>query len=237
MRAAHLLLALAAAVLPAPALADVTARYDAGGGHRVTVEVADNGDSRLQIDARMSLGIIHHDGVDYVVLRDGKGVDRVTRGDAILPLILGSPPDQLGENPITFLSTKGGSETLGGYSGTLWSFGPRGEPPLDYLNSPDPRLAPIGKVFRGLAEILAGALGPVVLDPEQLRRVFAGGTPIRMTAKKADGSYDLMITLQSVSMDRTDPARFALPGPEMSAQDFVALVMRPDPNPASGVHY
>lgn len=69
-RALPILLALA----PWPALADVTATYKAG-IDRLIVEVADNGDARVQID---DLVYLRHDGEEYLTL--GKFAGMVLSG-------------------------------------------------------------------------------------------------------------------------------------------------------------
>ena len=232
MRTPAFLLALAAALLPAPALADITARYDAGGGRQIVIEVADNGDSRVQIDALIVLTIIHRDGADYVVMRDMDGMEHVARADAVLAVAVGPPPDKAGENPLVFESHRGGSDSVLGYAGVLWTFGPRGETPIEFLISPDPRLIPIGNVFRNWAELIIGATGPMVFDPESFRPIFAEGTPVRISALTASGPAGEVIALQSVSMEAVNPARFTLPGPVLAPEQFLARVM-PDPKPAA----
>lgn len=81
-----------ALLLPAPALADVTARYDAHGAE-FAVEVDDGGNARAGIDGRFAL--IRRDGVNYVVLYSRDGVPHVARADAVLARMaeLSRPPE------------------------------------------------------------------------------------------------------------------------------------------------
>ena len=218
-------------LLPLPALADVTARY-AAGPSIVTVEAADNGDSRFEIDAEIQLWIIRHDGVDYAVTRDSAGVERVTRADGVMAVLFST------QNPPPyprFDAIEGGPGTLAGYPGTLWRFGPHGEEPVELLMSSDPRLVPVGNVFRQLVALLAGAANTEV-DADAFRQMFARGTPLRIESVEQLGPDEhpqLLIALESVGFSRIDPVRFALPGPVIPAEDFVKLLPSLVPGTAS----
>lgn len=227
------LLALAALLLPAPALADVTARY-AAGASRITVEAADSGDWRFEISGKLELIVIHKGGEDFFAIRDSQDRLRVTRAPAALTALLGPPP--AGDHPMVFEALRGAPDTLAGYSGARWTFGPHGEAPMSLLMSPDPRLAPIGTVFRGLAELIIGASGEQ-LGPAQLRLLFASGTPLRIGSPTDAKGPVFMVALESVSMAAIDRSRFDLPGEVLTGEAFSAFVPRlfPEPQPVSVV--
>lgn len=208
-------------LLPMPALADVTARYNAGPSN-VTVEAADNGDWRITIGGPMEMVMLHHDGVDYIVMRDKDEVERVARADQAFP-IMTAGTKMPGASDMVFKATPGAADALAGYSGTRWTYGPEGEPPIELLISPDPRLAPVGAALRGFAELIIDATGDL-LGPDTLRQMLAGGTLLRLSAMDRDQQLKPVVTLDTVSMDAIAPARFALPGPVMPGADFVALV-------------
>lgn len=214
-------------LLPLPAFADVTAHY-AVGSSTITVEAADNGDSRFAIDSMLKVSFIRHDGVDYMVARDSEGVDRVTRADGAFAALIGQMPPP--GKDMTFETSIVGNDTLVGYSGALWRYGPLGEPPLELLMSPDPRLARIGDAFRSMIDLIIGVTGST-LGPDQLRQVFAAGTPLRVSSMNPDKT-EVLIALESVNMAAIDPTRFTLPGPVMPAADFAKLLAPPGTVPA-----
>jgi len=214
-----LLLAAMLMLVPLPALADVTAHYSTG-PDKVTVEAADNGDWRITIGGPLEMVILHRDGVDYIVMPDKDGTERVARADQALPIMTASAP-MPDTSKMVFTATPGAADMFAGYSGTRWTYGPEGKQPIELLLSADPRLAPVGVALRGLAELVIDATGEL-LGPDALRRMLAGGTLIRLSAPDRD-QLKPVVTLDTVSMDRIDPARFALPGPVMSGADFVAM--------------
>jgi hypothetical protein len=236
MRALRSLLALAALLVPAPALADVTARYTAGSS-TITVEAGDNGDSRLQLAGRTPFAMLRHGGVDYVVFTDSAGkVSVVLASELLSALLATSPPPPAMQQ---FNLESGPAESFAGYSGMTWRIAPQGEAPLALLMSPDPALAPIGQVFRNLAGLAADALAPLLgADAnmsDQLRALFAKGTPLRILPPESGGPP--VLELSSVSMAAIDPARFVVPGPLISADAAIAK-LRPrefEPPPAAGV--
>jgi hypothetical protein len=231
MRLLRFLLPLAAALLPAPALADVTARYSAGGS-TLTVEVAANGDSRFEMAGKTQVVLFHRDGADYLAIHTEAEGNRVARlGDALTALI---GPEPLGHS-MHFVSNRLGADSVLGYSGTVFSFGPDDEPPLEFLMSPDPRLAPVGNVFRNLLEQFFAVEGGKLFDPALVRPIFASGTPVRIGSPKDASGPALLIELQSVSMDPIDPHRLELPGPVIPAEQVGPILSRPIPTHAEKV--
>ena len=215
-RALHALLARAAALLPAPALADVTARYTFRDA-KIVIEAADNGNSRVDIDGKHRLWIVRRDGIDYVVLRDSDGEEHAALAEGAFARLLGPTP----QAAMAVDAVMGGSDTVAGYSGTVWQFGPRGEAPIELLMSPDPRLAPIGAVCLRLVEPIFGRY----FDREALRKLFAAGTPLRIGP--AGLPAEQLILFESASFDPVDPKRFAVPGPLIPAADLADLLSPP----------
>jgi hypothetical protein len=227
------LLPILALLLPLPALADVTARY-AAERDVLTVEVADNGASRAGIDGKFVL--LRRDGVDYIILPDHDGVLRVARADAALAAFVAhkGPPPQGGK----WSATPGMAATVAGYAGTLWRFGPDDDTSMELLMSLDPALAPVGEVFRHVAEAVAvGVMGKSPEDGGLMAALYAlaaNGTPIRIREFPRLGSSEPQIgkpriRLESVSGAPIDPHRFDLPGPVLEADAFFAAIMPPPP--------
>jgi hypothetical protein len=227
MRALHSLLALAAVLLPAPALADVTARYTAGPG-KLTVEAADNGDWRITIDGPRQVTIIHVAAGDFVKMPDKDGIVRTARAEDAFAALLA--PSGLSDAPAgTYMSKQVGTDSVAGFSGIRWTYGPAGEDPVELLVSADPRLALVGVALRRLADLILAVSGNT-LGPDVLRPILAGGTPLRISTAGRDQSEPL-IQLDSVATDPIDPGRFGSWGPVLSGKQFAALVAPTQENP------
>jgi hypothetical protein len=226
-----------ALLLPMPAHADVTARYKAGSrGDVVTIEVDSGGNARAGIEGQFVL--IRRDGIDYVVVPDRAGAPRVTRADAALAaMVARAGPRHTGNWRI---EPAGKSETIvAGYSGTMWRFGPDDGARLELLMSADPALAPIGDLFRRIAEAFAAAMqskggGNVI---EAMQALFAHGTPIRieepLSGALQPGPDRMILSLESVSMAEIDARRFDLPGPVLLPDAFFAALAPPPPTDGS----
>ena len=213
----RVLLSAALALLPAPALADTTARY-ALGKDVVTVEVDDGGDWRVDVPGQFTL--IRREGVDYIALKQGAEM-MVFKLDelvaAVKPELRAS--GDAGSDPFTngkFTLTRGADVTVGGYKGINWSFGPEVSQPkghrAEIVTSKDPALAPVGAVFVALYRRL-GELGGRQFGPDSNFLTLAGeliasGTPIRVAS---------LAELRSVDKAAIDPKRFELPGPLIGA--------------------
>jgi hypothetical protein len=199
-------------LLPAPALADVTASYTAGSAV-FTVEVDDGGNTRAGIDGRFVL--IHRDGIDYVVMYDHDGVPHVARaGEALAGFAEKTPPPD--RKWRTELSAEGDA-TVAGHSGSVWRFGPAGELPLEFVMSADPTLAPVGQLLARAADTVGkfidAHVGPTGDAAAGLRALFSHGTPIRiLEAAVEPAPGKIMIELRSVSTAEIDTHRFDLPG-------------------------
>ncbi|MES2441972.1 MAG: hypothetical protein V4574_04015 [Pseudomonadota bacterium] len=234
-----LLLAALIALLPVPALADVTAHYSAG-DKMLVIEAEDGGNIRVSLDAKFTL--IRRDGVDYAIATDATGTPKVARVEELLAMVraqmLGAmPPRTPGAPSMDFALTAGGEETVAGYPGAVWKFtmaapaaGESGEgtPPtpitaLDFVISPDPALAPVGSFFRRTVGLVLPMMAQMFGDTnfvELADDLLAKGAPIRIGP---------MLTLASVDKSEIAADRFVLPGPVLTAAEFLEAV---DPSSA-----
>lgn len=146
-RALPILLALA----PWPALADVTATYKAG-VDRLTVEVADSGDARVQID---DLVYVRHGGEEYLTFGRFDGMAISGRRDDMLEFICvmfhaagRTPPPPAGVQRLEPLRE---TEVLG-LKGQAWRIWPEGtRDPADSFEAAftdSPRLTPVNRALR-----------------------------------------------------------------------------------------
>jgi hypothetical protein len=223
------LLPLIALLLPTPALADVTASYTAG-STVMTVEVDDGGNARAGIDGKFVL--IRRDGIDYVVVWGRDGAPHVMRADAALAHLGGKAPPA-GKAWKTELSAAGDA-TVAGHPGSVWRFGPAGEPPLEFVMSPDPTLAPVGQVFARAADAFGQFIDahatPNGDAAAGARSLLSHGTPIRIRETRIEPSPGkIALELKSVSTTEIDSHRFDLPGPVMTPDAFFAE-MEPAPS-------
>jgi len=213
-------------LVPLPALADVTARYTAGSG-KLTVEAASNGDSRITIDGPRQATIIHVAAGDFVKMPDKDGIVRTARAEDAFAAL--APPGVFDAPAVTFTSKQGGTDSVAGFSGIRWTYGPAGEEPLELLVSADPRLAPVGVALRRLVDLILAVTG-TVLGPDALRPILASGTPLRVATIGKDRPEPL-IQLDSVATDPIDPDRFGIWSPVLSGKQFAALVTPTPDNP------
>ncbi|HEX8301706.1 hypothetical protein [Sphingomonas sp.] len=222
------ILAALLALLPMPALADVTARYSAGKTELV-VESDDGGNARITVAGKF--GIIRRDGSDYVVVTTPTGETKVAALAELLAMMSGAmtartksaAPSGLAIEKFVLLAK--GEATVGERKGSLWSFGPDKEQDgrpgkmLDVVISADPALAPIAAVFRRTLESLLPVLGAVIPEasgfaPKALE-LIGKGAPLRI---------DKLVELQSVATTEIDPKRFDLPAPVITAMEFLSAM-------------
>lgn len=223
-----LLLAGLLMLLPLPALADVTASYNAGGKDKFVVEADDGGNFRLGMGDK--IGVLHRDGVDYALVANAAGDLCVARLSDVLELILGQIKSKEGAAggtmpAMTFELRPGAAETVAGYAGMIWLFGPRPEPgreerrDLEVVFSGDPALAPIAAAFRHLVVLanpfITQMFGGEGNFPTVSAELFGKGAPLRL------GS---ILTLESVSKTDIAASRFDLPGPVLEPVEFFKAV-------------
>jgi hypothetical protein len=132
------------------------------------------------------------------------------------------PPSLFADVKMTLIPT--GEAMIAGRAASLWDFVPAmpaGDPnmerPLEVAISADPALAPVGDVFRRLVEALLPAFATILPESTgfaaRTRELLAKGTPLRVGKK---------FELQSVDIVEIDPKRFDLPGPVITAAEFLA---------------
>ncbi|TGX52596.1 hypothetical protein E5A73_13145 [Sphingomonas gei] len=212
----RLLLSAALALVPLPALADVTAHY-AVGKDGLSIEADDGGDWRVEVPGQFSL--IRRDKLDYIVLVQDKETTVFKLDDLIAlakPKLFGAHKPSDPFTTARFALTDGGASEVAGYKGVRWNFGPEkadpNGPSLAVVTSKDPALAPIGAVFRALEQrvegLAAGQFGAESNFVATVRRLFESGTPL---------SAAPLIVLRSVNTAEIDPKRFELPGPVLDS--------------------
>ncbi len=236
-----LFLATILALAPMPALADVTARYSAG-GKELVIEVDDGGNSRLDVGGKFT--IIHRDGVDYIAVTDKDGT-KVFELQAMVDLVKGIIPKT--EDPkakeFQFGIAPGAGVMVAGQQGEAWKLlmvkGDEASKKkhIEMVVSADPKLAPVGNVFRRAIDTVTSFFG--AMFPEEtgfsarLTELFAKGTPLRVTpveegAAKQEGP---LIEFKSLDTAEIDAKHFELPAPVTSADEIFGAMdalMKPD---------
>lgn len=225
-----LLLAALLALAPSPALADITARYSAG-GKELVVEVDEGGNSRVEVGGKFA--IIHRDGTDYIAVTDKEGT-KVFELQAMVDLIKGFIPRS--EDPkakeFQFGIAPGAAVAVGGQQGEAWKLlmvqgdAASKKKHIELVVSTDARLAPVGEVFRraiGTINSFFGALFPEETGfSARLTELFGKGTPLRITpveegAAKPEGP---LIEFKALDTAEIDAKHFELPAPVTSADEI-----------------
>lgn len=127
---------------------------------------------------------------------------------------------------------QGAAETVAGYPGTVWKLTPPAgstaqhlpNSTLDFVISADPKLAPVAGYFRHLIDTVVPMFLPMIGESNMVARadeLFGHGAPIRIGA---------LLTLTGVETAEIADDRFTLPGPVMSAAEFLEAV---DPSNAA----
>ncbi len=236
-----LFLATILALAPMPALADVTARYSAG-GKELVIEVDDGGNSRLDVGGKFT--IIHRDGVDYIAVTDKDGT-KVFELQAMVDLIKGIIPKT--EDPkakeFQFGIAPGAGVMVAGQQGDAWKLlmvkGDEASKKkhIEMVVSADPKLAPVGTVFRRAIDTVTSFFG--AMFPEEtgfsarLTELFAKGTPLRVTPieEGATKQESPLIEFKSLDTAEIDAKHFELPAPVTSADEIFGAMdalMKPD---------
>lgn len=241
MMRTKLFLATVLALAPMPALADVTARYSAG-GKELVIEVDDGGNSRLDVGGKFT--IIHRDGVDYIAVTDKEGT-KVFELQAMVDLVKGFIPKS--EDPkakaFEFGLAPGAAVMVGGQQGDAWKLlmlkgdDDSKKKHIEMVVSADPRLSPIGDVFRraiGTVNSFLGAMFPEETGfSARLTELFAKGTPLRVTPiKEGDAKPEgPLIEFKTLDTAEIDAKHFELPAPVTSADEIFGAMdalMKPD---------
>jgi hypothetical protein len=228
MRPLRLLLPLLLACVPLPAWADITAHY-ASGKDRLTVEVDDGGDARVELAGQFAL--IRRGGTDYIVsFKDG--ATRVAELDPLLAVMKSAIKGQARgkTDGMQFSLVAAGQATVGARTGSLWRFGPDREANgaagqhLAIVMSDDPALAPMAPLMRKLADIVLDLIGSSLPESsgfaESLNILLTKGVPLSISPAGQKGDAALVLT--DTNAAEIDPKRFELPGPVVTLDKFFA---------------
>lgn len=228
----RVLLSAALALVPSPALADVTAQY-AMGKDVLTIAADDGGDWRVDVPGEFTM--IHRGAIDYVVIVQG-GETMVFKLEDLVRLIKPRLPRTSGGSEdfarARFALTRTGDAEVAGYKGMRWKLGlevprPKGHD-VDVVTSADPALAPIGAVFLAVQRHIAELVGDQFTAESNLlalvARLAESGTPLRLAP---------LIELRSVDSTAIAPKQFELPGPVIDWAMLEAELSRPDEGDAT----
>lgn len=218
---------LALALVPAPALADVTARYQMGETVFTVGVDTDTGMAFATSGAQFTL--IRRDGVDYAVMPVG-GRTIVVEFAGIMARFRQRIEALRAENPLfsgpgqSFRWERIGPATVGGRPGTAYRL--RGDRDPDGADDPgnrltiadDPALLPVGAIFATILE-QAGAFLMPGLAENNLAAAFA--ELLRRGAPLAMGPA---IRLVSVETDEIDARHFVLPASVMPVDAAFAAI-------------
>lgn len=230
-RALALLLVLA----PWPALADVSALYRAG-DDRLTVEVADNGDARVEVGEFVYL---RHGGAEYLTLEKFGGISITGRRDDMLKFLVvlfRADPQTAGlatPDPITpTVEPLPATEVLG-LKGQGWRVWPKGKRDpagsMDMACTDAPQLAPVGPVLQAMVGTFLTAFAPMDKGGH-FRAILAvirqKGAPLSVQG----AMMGARMQLDRLETGRIDPERFAVPEDLFSAEmlDALAAQMKSD---------
>ncbi|WP_066722876.1 hypothetical protein [Sphingomonas pituitosa] len=222
-RVLPILLALA----PWPALADVTASYQAG-KDRLTVEVADNGDARVEVGEFI---YIRHGGEVYLTLGKLAGDQVSGRRDDMLKLfgvLFRADPETASlaaPAPLTPIVEPLRETEVLGIKGQVWRIWPKGKSDpagsIDAAFTASPRLAPVQQVLQSAVTGFLDVFGP--LDKHgRFRAILAAmndkGAPLMVR----DANTVQLLALEEA---RIAPARLAIPE-DLISGDALELLAR-----------
>lgn len=217
MRPAHIFV-FAALLCASPATADVTARYALGNGAvpGMIVQADDKGHVRVAMGNQVAILLL--DGETYFLTADLSGLYAAKQEDLLAVMTEQMramiPPDAAAAPPsdtMVYDIVSGGTEIVGGRSGTVWTLRPHGQAadiPFDFVISTDPDLAPIGRAFAAQfgssSTMMRNMLGSVPDMAAKAQAILAKGAVIRMGR---------LMRLESVDKAPVPASAFALPGP------------------------
>ena len=228
MRLFLILIALIA--LPAPAAADIKARYDGAGGSAALLEVNDKGEARLGGVGTDSYSLFIAGG-DYVVLEHG-GAPAAARYEdfkaAIDAIVMKPMRDVLGREtprprppaPSPLIET--GRAEVGAFAGRRFEWpGGAGERRAYAIVSDAPELRPLGPPMAKLLmrmptfEESIGGARPAALD-----------ALAAMLGSVALLKLDEQFALAEVSFDPVPEERFRLPSKILNREEVAAMLNR-----------
>jgi hypothetical protein len=237
------------ALFAAPALADITLRYNVRGQAAKQIVLSATGDGRARLDSGDGGVLIARDGTGYFISRDAQGEfvgrqeDALAIMTAFMAAIVAMIPDEpqgqmagfraMAEAPYEVRA--GARETVGGREGVVHTIAPAAGgqgPTLEIVLASDADLEPVGRELRRLIGMAHGPAATILgQSPDILRELealFARGVPIRIGDQ---------FTLASASADPLPESAFALPGPVLSLealQGRMQLMAMPMPAPSAG---
>lgn len=215
--------ALAALLAAAPVQADITARFAQESGPPITVQVRDNGDSRIVVTDGV---YVMRDGVAYMILTDPRGTFVTRQEDfvALMQELLTAVPRLPGaRDPVPGVEEQG-TETVAGRTGTIFRVGaPGSTDTIDFVISEDPELAPVGRAMATLlGPLLTASMESTPGLGAEMTGLFARGTVIR---------FGFMWRLDSVDMAPVAAAGFELPSAPIGREAVRARFLGPEADP------
>ena len=224
-----ILIVLALIALPATASADVKARYTGAGGP-ASIEVDDNGDSRLGGDNGESYSLFTASG-DYVVFTRDRALVAARYEDFHFVLdamaapirgAAGGEPEQPRERSAAPTLTEAGKQNIAGYEGIRyeWVERPSGRKSFAIVSSA-PELRPLG---HAMAKLLAQM--PSFAETMTGERQPALVALVEMLGSTALLQLDDQATLAQVSFEPLPDERFRLPA-TLLTRDQVAAMLQP----------
>ncbi len=224
-RALSILLALA----PWPALADVTATYKTG-KDRLTVEVADNGDARVETGLFV---YVRHGGEEYLTLGQadedrvsGRYADMLKFFEAMFRAApeTAAPPEFKPDAPVLDPLSETEVQGFKGQSWRIWPSGKRENQAesVEVAFTNAPALAPIGHVLQSIGDGVVRAFAPTDRSGKFRAVILAmrdKGTLLSVRGGKT-------MVLDTVRTGPIDAKRFAVPDGLLSAEMLDALASR-----------
>lgn len=215
---------LALVLLATPALADITAVYQVQhGAAKMTIEVADDGDVRSDMNARGGSYFLRTGSQDYTIIATPSGPVADRQADLIAATVavalerdphlkerMRAMPRQLAGRQFF---VEGGTVSINGRPGSAYILNPT--PPSTESGtiaviSHDSSLAPLGPAlaqqFAGSEQAMVATAGYLPPELDQLNRILKSGGPLAFAG----------MALTEVSHVPIPAARFQLPGPPES---------------------
>ncbi len=216
--------AVALALIASPAFADTTAVYEArNGAFKMTIEIADNGDVRGDVNAKPGSYFVTRHGEGFAILPTPAGpvTDRLSDLTEATATLMSERLPGFRENMRRFPHEKaapqffvaGGVVSIHGRSGTTYFVktppGAVKQPPWAVI-SHDSNLAPIGPALARQYEMSEqGQIAMIGFVPPQLAQmgeILKSGAPLAFAGAQ----------LTSVNHEPIPRSRFELPGPPES---------------------
>jgi len=235
MRPGLLLALIAMACAPAPAMADVTARYRISEGQTILIEASDDGHGRFTPEGEGAQGgyAVFTPEDSFLVFTE-QGVTRVIRfADfrAALDAVIEQALAQVGgagaieaADPVSAAPAEARLETAGrsevnGRSGIIYRDRTAEADMRDFVISDDPALAPVGRIFAKIlteTPMLGNMIGGAGADwKRELAALLDKGAALRLGEA----------SLESMASEEIPAERFGLPSAPISREEFQRLLL------------